>query len=112
VTGPLYGAVCTDAGLLRSVVQNLLTNAVRYTESGGVVIGVRQRGDFLRIDVIDTGVGIPAEQQKAIFSEFTRLGTVDAEGLGLGLAMVERIARLLDLRIELASRPGAAAGLA
>jgi signal transduction histidine kinase/Na+/proline symporter len=106
VLGPLFGAVCTDAGLLRSVVQNFLTNAVRYTEQGGVIIGVRQRGASLRIDVIDTGVGIPPEQQKAIFTEFTRLGAVDTEGLGLGLAMVDRIARLLDLRIELASRPG------
>jgi len=104
--GPLFGVVHTDAGLLRSVVQNLLSNAVRYTERGGVLIGVRQRGDCLRIDVVDTGVGVPADQQRTIFVEFTRLGAVEAEGLGLGLAMVERIARLLDLGISLTSEPG------
>ena len=104
--GPVFGVVHTDAGLLRSVVQNLLSNAVRYTERGGVLIGVRRRGEHLRIDVVDTGVGVPADQQKAIFAEFTRLGAVEAEGLGLGLAMVERIARLLDLRIELSSTVG------
>lgn len=104
--GPVEGAVNTDPGLLRSVLQNLLSNAVRYTGQGGILIGVRRRGPDWRIDVIDTGVGIPAEQQSAIFSEFTRLGEVDAEGLGLGLAIVDRIVRLLDLRIDLVSRPG------
>ena len=106
VVGPLAGAVMTDPGLLRSVLQNLLANAVRYTAKGGIVVGVRRRGDALRIDVIDSGVGIPESQQRAIFSEFTRLGEVDAEGLGLGLAIVDRIARLLDLRMELVSHPG------
>lgn len=104
--GPLRGTVFTDAGLLRSVVQNLLTNAVRYTERGGLVLGVRRRGGAWRIDVIDSGVGIPPEQHKAIFTEFTRLGEVEAEGLGLGLAMVDRIARLLGLSVTLASHPG------
>jgi signal transduction histidine kinase/Na+/proline symporter/ActR/RegA family two-component response regulator len=104
--GPLFGVVHTDAGLLRSVVQNLLSNAVRYTEHGGVLIGVRRRGAGLRIDVFDSGVGVPADQKKAIFGEFTRLGAVEAEGLGLGLAMVERIARLLHLGIEVESTVG------
>ncbi|KUR76910.1 PAS-domain containing protein [Novosphingobium sp. FSW06-99] len=106
IIGPLFGVVRTDAGLLRSVVQNLLSNAVRYTERGSVLIGVRRRGHRLRIDVVDSGVGIPQDQRSAIFGEFTRLGTVEAEGLGLGLAMVERIARLLDLGIDVASSPG------
>lgn len=104
--GPLPGAVLTDAGLLRSVLQNLLGNALRYTLEGGVLIGVRQRGDHLRIDVIDSGVGIPASRQQEIFGEFTRIGAVEAEGLGLGLAIVERIARLLGARVEVASREG------
>lgn len=104
--GPVFGAVETDPGLLRSVLQNLLSNAVRYTEQGGILVGVRRRGNALRIDVVDTGVGIPEDQQKAVFSEFTRLGAVEAEGLGLGLAIVERIARLLGVRLELASTPG------
>lgn len=104
--GPLSGTVETDPGLLRSVVQNLMSNAVRYTEHGGVLVGVRRRGRGLRIDVVDTGVGIPEERQREIFAEFTRLGAVEAEGLGLGLAIVERIARLLGLALELSSRPG------
>lgn len=105
-TGQLVGAVETDAGLLRSVLQNLVANALRYTVAGGAVIGVRRRGKFLRIDVIDSGVGIPEHKQREIFSEFTRLGEVDAEGLGLGLAIVDRIAKLIGARIEVASHPG------
>lgn len=104
--GPCSGAVCTDPGLLRSVMQNLLTNALRYTQSGGILIGTRRRGDEWRIDVVDTGIGIPADQMQAIFGEFTRIGAVDVEGLGLGLALVERITRLLGGRIDVASVPG------
>jgi signal transduction histidine kinase/Na+/proline symporter len=105
-TGPLTGVVETDPGLLRSILQNLVANAVRYTVNGGVLIGVRRRGSFLRIDVCDTGVGIPVDRQRDVFGEFTRLGQVEAEGLGLGLAIVERIARLLGARIELSSQEG------
>lgn len=105
-TGPLAGVVETDAGLLRSLLQNFVANAVRYTESGGVLIGVRRRGERLRIDVVDSGVGIEPAQIEAIFGEFTRLGTVEAEGLGLGLALAERIANLLGARIEAVSEPG------
>lgn len=104
--GPLFGTALVDAGLLRSVLQNLVSNAVRYTPRGGVLIGMRRRAGRLWIEVVDTGVGIPESQRQAIFGEFTRLGTVEAEGMGLGLAMVERIARLLDLEITLASREG------
>jgi PAS domain S-box-containing protein len=104
--GPLTGAVESDPGLLRSVLQNFLTNAVRYTPHGGILLGVRQRGAELRIDVIDTGIGIPPDQQQAIFTEFTRLGELDAEGLGLGLAIARRITWLLGGRIELVSTPG------
>lgn len=100
------GFVSTDAGLLRSVIQNLVANAVRYTISGGVVVGVRRRGSKIRIDVVDSGVGIPHDRQGDIFAEFTRLGAVEAEGLGLGLAIVERIVRLLGARIEVASHEG------
>jgi Na+/proline symporter/CheY-like chemotaxis protein len=101
--GPLHGTVHTDPVLLRSIIQNFLTNAVRYTERGGILLGVRQRGGDVRIDVIDTGVGIPPDQQEEIFGEFTRVGEVEAEGLGLGLAIARRIAQLLGGRIELAS---------
>lgn len=105
-TGTLSGVVVTDPGLLRSILQNLVANAVRYTVEGGVLIGVRRRGEFLRIDVYDSGVGIPEDRQRDVFAEFTRLGQVEAEGLGLGLAIVDRIARLLGARIELASLEG------
>lgn len=96
----------TDPGLLRSVMQNFVTNAVRYTPEGGILIGVRRRGDEWRIDVVDTGVGIEPGQLGAVFGEFTRLGQVEVEGLGLGLALVERITRLLGGRVDVASNPG------
>lgn len=104
--GTLCGIVQTDPALLRSVIQNFLTNAVRYTPTGGLLLGVRRRGSMLRIDVIDTGIGIAEEQRQAIFTEFTRLGELEAEGLGLGLAIADRIVRLLGGTIELASTPG------
>jgi CheY-like chemotaxis protein/anti-sigma regulatory factor (Ser/Thr protein kinase) len=104
--GPLPGQIHTDPGLLRSLVQNFLTNAKRYTAHGGIVVGVRRRGDNWRIDVVDTGIGIAPERVDEVFGEFTRLGEVEAEGLGLGLALAKRIARLLGATIEVASRPG------
>lgn len=104
--GPVPGAVLTDAGLLRSVMQNFLANAVRYTPEGGVLVGVRRRGTMLRIDVVDSGVGIKADAIEAIFCEFTRLGEVEVDGLGLGLALSERIVRLLGGAIEVRSVPG------
>ncbi len=111
--GPLGGGldVVSDAGLLRSLLQNFVANALRYTVAGGVLVGVRRRRAsdgtrWLRVDVVDTGVGIPPDKVEAIFGEFTRLGDVEVEGLGLGLALSERIARLLGARIEVASRPG------
>lgn len=104
--GPLPGAIHSDSGLVRSVIQNLLVNAVRYTAKGGVLIGVRRRGDDWRIDVVDSGVGIPEAQIGTIFGEFTRLGAVDVEGQGLGLALVARIARLLGGTVEVRSVPG------
>lgn len=104
--GPCPGTVHSDPRLLRSVLQNLMTNALRYTPAGGVLIGTRRRGDEWRIDVVDTGVGIAPEQLDGIFGEFIRLGQVEVEGLGLGLALVERTTRLLGGRIDVASVPG------
>ncbi len=104
--GATPGVIETDPGLLRSVMQNFLTNAVRYTRAGGILVGVRRRGSEWRIDVVDSGVGIQPGQMAAIFGEFTRLGEVEVEGLGLGLALVERIARLLGGRVDVASVPG------
>jgi len=100
--------VRSDEHLLRRVLQNLVSNAVRYTAHGRIVLGCRRVGDALRIEVHDTGPGIPPNRQREIFEEFRRLGDGGAgeHGAGLGLAIVKRIARLLDHRIGLRSRPG------
>ncbi|KRG68636.1 histidine kinase [Stenotrophomonas terrae] len=100
--------VRSDEALLRRILQNLLSNAVRYTRSGHIVIGCRRDGEQLRIEVHDTGTGIPQARQQEIFEEFRRLDNAGSEepGAGLGLAIVDRIARLLDHRIGLRSTPG------
>jgi signal transduction histidine kinase/CheY-like chemotaxis protein len=97
--------VRSDRRLLRRLVQNLVSNAIKYTPSGRVLIGCRRRGDKLRIDVYDTGVGIPESKWRDIFVEFHRLeqGARIARGLGLGLSIVERVARVLGSAIELDS---------
>lgn len=96
----------SDPGLLRSIVQNFLSNAIRYTEEGGIIVGIRHRGSEARIDVIDTGPGIPADKQDIIFREFERLENAGEGGIGLGLAIVERTARLLGARVSLRSHYG------
>ena len=100
--------VLSDADLLRSLLQNLVGNAIRYTDRGGIVVGARGAGSHLRIEVFDTGRGIAEDQQDAIFTEFTRLpGQVgDEPGVGLGLAIVRKVASLLDHPLTLRSTPG------
>jgi signal transduction histidine kinase/CheY-like chemotaxis protein len=100
--------VRSDRRLLRRLLQNLVSNAIKYTPSGRVLVGCRRRRNRLRIDVYDTGLGIPKSQTKAIFREFHRLtqGAKVARGLGLGLSIVERIGRVLDHKIDLQSRVG------
>ena len=104
------GAVIrSDPTLLESILRNLLSNAVRYTPSGRILLGCRRRGGKLGIVVCDTGVGIPEGQIETVFREFQRLpqNTETREaGLGLGLAIVERLTRLLGHRVEVVSRPG------
>ena len=100
--------VLSDPMMLESILRNLLTNALRYTESGKILVGCRRRGAFLRISVWDTGIGIPAEQQQQIFDPFFQIGNPDRDtrqGLGLGLSIVAGMARLLDCPIELHSTP-------
>jgi len=96
----------SDPQLLRRVLQNFLANAVRYTQRGRVLFGVRRVDGALRIEVHDTGPGIAADQQTLIFEEFRRGDGVAGQGLGLGLAIADRIARLLDAELTLRSRPG------
>jgi len=100
--------VRSDPLMLRRILQNQLSNALRYTRSGGVLLGCRQRGDRLRIEVSDTGPGIPEDRREAIFKEFQRDATTSAEygGFGLGLSIVRRLALALENPIDLASRPG------
>ena len=106
---PSSGWARSDFILLERILQNLVSNAVRYTERGGVLVGCRRRGGQLRIDVYDTGPGIAEEQQASIFQEFYQLAAAGPDrrgGLGLGLAIVDRLGRLLGHRVELRSRPG------
>lgn len=98
--------VATDRVLLRSIVQNLLGNAVRYTARGGVVIGVRRQGGLARIEVVDSGPGIDDADRARVFREFERLATAEDAGLGLGLAIVARTAALLGAQVDLDSRVG------
>ncbi|WP_230293058.1 PAS domain-containing hybrid sensor histidine kinase/response regulator [Croceicoccus sp. Ery5] len=104
----------TDRGLFISILQNLVTNAVRYSTSGRILIGAKRRGPMAEIMVIDQGMGIAPEDQSAIFEEFTRLNRMgrsagdggDDGGLGLGLAIVQRISLMLGTEIRLQSAPG------
>ena len=107
VRAPSSLVVSTDRLLLRRLLQNLLSNAIKYTRSGGVLVGARRRGAQVRIEVWDTGVGIPKAQQSAIFEEFKRLpeGASQAQGVGLGLSIVRRIADLLGASLRVRSLP-------
>ncbi len=101
--------VRSDIILLERIVSNLVSNAIRYSTAGGVVVGCRRRGDRLRIEVRDSGPGIPQDQQQNIFCEFYRLKTSDQYqpgGLGLGLAIVDRLCRLLGHSIDVKSTVG------
>jgi len=102
---PCSLAVQSDRRLLRRLLQNLVSNAIKYTTEGRVLVGCRRRNGRLRIDVYDTGLGIPVSKQQIIFQEFHRLdqGAKVARGLGLGLSIVERIARVLDHKVEVES---------
>jgi CheY-like chemotaxis protein len=101
--------VRSDPILLERILLNLVSNAVRYTDHGGVLVGARRRGGLVRIEVRDSGVGIPSDQTSKVFGEFYQLASPERGhrgGLGLGLAIVDRLCRLLGHPVELASAPG------
>jgi len=99
--------VASDPELLYRIMQNFVSNALRYTQKGGILVGTQIRGDQLKLSVWDTGIGIQKDDQQEIFKEFKRLSdpTIKASesGLGLGLSISERIAAMLDHPIELKS---------
>lgn len=102
--------VTADPDFLQSILRNFISNARRYTQQGGILIGARRVGDTrVRIEVWDTGPGIPEEKQEQLFEEFSRLEEQDNMGIrgaGLGLAVAKRMAGLIGTQIDLASSPG------
>ena len=99
--------VASNPVLLDGILQNLLTNAIKYTEPGGrILIGCRRRGSEIRIDIYDTGIGIPEQQMPRIFKSFTRLAPERSNGLGIGLSIVRRALEVLGHRIAVRSIVG------
>jgi signal transduction histidine kinase len=99
----------SDFSMLERILRNLISNAIRYTDKGGILIGCRRRNGKLVIEVLDTGIGIPASEMQSIFSEFHQLNNPERDrrkGLGLGLAIAEGLAQLLHQKIKVASTLG------
>ena len=104
---PCQAEVYTDRKLLSRMLQNLLSNAVRYTQQGKIVVGCRRHEQNVRLHVIDSGEGIPPNQLKAIFREFHQVSPQgDNPGIGLGLAIVERLGQLLEIPLQVRSTVG------
>ncbi len=101
--------VRSDPVLLEQILRNLVSNALKYTRRGGVLLGCRRRGEVLRIEVHDTGIGIPADKRDTIFEEYSQLDNAARDrgkGLGLGLSIVRRLVDLVDHTVRVRSRPG------
>ncbi|WP_338213696.1 hybrid sensor histidine kinase/response regulator [Halopseudomonas aestusnigri] len=102
-------AVDTDPSLVELILRNLISNALRYTEQGGVLVACRRRGAMAHIEVWDTGIGIAEENHQAVFQEFFQLGNPERDrrkGLGLGLAIVQGLCNTLGVELELTSVSG------
>ena len=105
----VHYSVRSDPALLETILRNLISNATRYTQQGGINLQAKKQNGLVHISVSDTGVGIPKQQQEEIFQEFHQLGSnsrATTTGLGLGLSIVERLIKLLGHRIEVQSEVG------
>ncbi len=105
--------VCSDPALLEQMLRNLLSNALKYTKRGKVLVGCRRHGDMVSIEVWDTGIGIPKDQLQEIFKEYHQLGNAGNDrmlGVGLGLSIVQRLSDLLGHRVGVQSRSGRGSG--
>jgi PAS domain S-box-containing protein len=103
------GSVHSDPSLVRQILNNLISNAIKYTPKGEVLLRARPEQACLRIDVVDTGIGIPASQLAYIYDEFYQVGVAtnsSRDGYGLGLSIVQRLVNLLNLRLEVTSQVG------
>ncbi len=106
---PCHVNIATDPALLEQILTNLLGNALKYTKAGRVLLGCRRHDNILSIEVLDTGIGIAADQLQTIFDEYHQIGNTARErsrGLGLGLSIVQRLADLLGHRVKVRSEPG------
>lgn len=106
---PCQAVVFTDPEILLRILRNLTSNALRYTEKGGVLVGCRLRGDKLRFEVWDTGIGIAPDQLDKVFKEYYQIDNQErdrSKGLGLGLSIVRALADLLGTKVEVSSQPG------
>jgi signal transduction histidine kinase len=104
---PTSASVKSDPALLERMLKNLVTNAIRYTQRGKIIIGCRRQcGGWLRLDVVDSGIGIALEEQERIFDEYYQLSGNSAQGLGLGLPIVKSLGELLGHKVSVKSAPG------
>jgi CheY-like chemotaxis protein/anti-sigma regulatory factor (Ser/Thr protein kinase) len=106
---PTTAIIRSDPTLLERIVRNLVSNAIRYTDHGKILVGCRARGQTLRIEIWDTGIGIAADRLTDIFQEFYQVGNIErdrSQGLGLGLAIVQRLSSLLNHPVKVHSVPG------
>ncbi len=110
---PCSITINTDPRLLEQMIRNLLSNALKYTKTGKVLLGCRRRKNYISIEIWDTGIGIPLEEQQAIFEEYHQIDNSARErnrGLGLGLSIVKRLGILLDHRVTVTSQHGHGSG--